>query len=67
MVDRIHNGKGRAADIELLNSVADNIQGRTICALGDAAAMPVRAMIKHFRHEFEALIPGYVAQTPAKA
>jgi len=36
--------------------VADNIQGRTICALGDAAAMPVRAMIKHFRPEFEALI-----------
>ncbi len=30
--------------------------GRTICALGDAAAMPVRAMIKHFRHEFEAKI-----------
>ncbi len=47
--------------MELLNSVADNIQGRTICALGDAAAMPVRAMIKHFRHEFEALIPGYVS------
>jgi NADH:ubiquinone oxidoreductase subunit F (NADH-binding) len=40
------------ADIELLNSVADNIQGRTICALGDAAAMPVRAMIKNFRDEF---------------
>jgi NADH-quinone oxidoreductase subunit F len=37
----------------LLNSEADNIQGRTICALGDAAAMPVRAMIKHFRNEFE--------------
>jgi NADH-quinone oxidoreductase subunit F len=36
--------------------VADNIQGRTICALGDAAAMPVRAMIKHFREEFVALI-----------
>jgi NADH-quinone oxidoreductase subunit F len=35
-----------------LNSVADNIQGRTICALGDAAAMPVRAMIKNFRDEF---------------
>jgi NADH-quinone oxidoreductase subunit F len=33
-----------------------NIMGRTICALGDAAAMPVRAMIKHFRHEFEAKI-----------
>jgi len=52
MVDRIEHGQGKPADIELLNSVADNIQGRTICALGDAAAMPVRAMIKHFRDEF---------------
>ena len=56
VVDRIHGGQGKATDMELLNSVADNIQGRTICALGDAAAMPVRAMIKHFRHEFEAMI-----------
>ena len=56
MVDRIVKGEGRVADIDLLNSVADNIQGRTICALGDAAAMPVRAMIKHFRPEFVALI-----------
>jgi NADH-quinone oxidoreductase subunit F len=52
MVDRIEHGRGRMEDIELLNSVSDNIQGRTICALGDAAAMPVRAMIKHFRDEF---------------
>ncbi len=56
MVDRICNGHGKPSDMDLLNSVADNIQGRTICALGDAAAMPVRAMIKHFRHEFEAKI-----------
>ena len=53
VVHRIENGQGRAEDIDLLNSVADNIQGRTICALGDAAAMPVRAFIKHFRSEFE--------------
>jgi NADH-quinone oxidoreductase subunit F len=67
VVDRIHNGHGKPADIDLLNSVADNIQGRTICALGDAAAMPVRAMIKHFRHEFEAKIQasGAHALTPA--
>ena len=58
MVERIANGQGRMQDIDLLNSVCDNIQGRTICALGDAAAMPVRAMIKHFRHEFVALIEG---------
>jgi NADH-quinone oxidoreductase subunit F len=53
MVHRIEHGEGRPEDIDLLNSVADNIQGRTICALGDAAAMPVRAFIKHFRKEFE--------------
>jgi len=53
MVNRIEHGKGRADDLALLNSVADNIQGRTICALGDAAAMPVRAFIKNFRAEFE--------------
>lgn len=44
MIDRIQHGQGREGDLDLLNSVADNIQGRTICALGDAAAMPVRAM-----------------------
>jgi NADH-quinone oxidoreductase subunit F len=67
MVDRIENGHGKMSDIELLNSVADNIQGRTICALGDAAAMPVRAMIKHFRDEFvhhiehkTCVVPAYV-------
>ncbi|MBP7573260.1 MAG: NADH-quinone oxidoreductase subunit NuoF [Rhodoferax sp.] len=67
MVDRIETGHGRPSDMDLLNSVADNIQGRTICALGDAAAMPVRAMIKHFRHEFEyhvehktCMVPAYV-------
>ena len=53
MVDRIEHGQGRESDLDMLNSVSDNIQGRTICALGDAAAMPVRAMIKHFRAEFE--------------
>ncbi|MDL5033466.1 NADH-quinone oxidoreductase subunit NuoF [Pelomonas sp. APW6] len=52
VIERIDHGQGRMEDIDLLNSVADNIQGRTICALGDAAAMPVRAMIKHFKHEF---------------
>jgi len=53
MVHRIEHGQGRQEDLDLLNSVADNIQGRTICALGDAAAMPVRAFIKHYRDEFQ--------------
>jgi NADH-quinone oxidoreductase subunit F len=67
MMDRIENGKGRPEDIDLLNSVADNIQGRTICALGDAAAMPVRAFIKHYRDEFvhhiehkTCVVPAYI-------
>ncbi len=64
VIDRIHNGQGRQSDLDLLNSVADNIQGHTICALGDAAAMPVRAMIKHFRHEFEAMINPRGTQEP---
>jgi NADH-quinone oxidoreductase subunit F len=53
VVDRIENGRGRPEDLDMLNSVADNIQGRTICALGDAAAMPVRAFVKNFRDEFQ--------------
>ena len=53
MVDRVATGDGKTTDMDLLNTVSENIMGRTICALGDAAAMPVRAMLKHFRHEFE--------------
>lgn len=53
MVNRIENGAGRPEDLDLLNNVSDNIAGRTICALGDAAALPVKSFIKHFRAEFE--------------
>ncbi|MDP3204595.1 MAG: NADH-ubiquinone oxidoreductase-F iron-sulfur binding region domain-containing protein, partial [Hydrogenophaga sp.] len=53
------------ADIALLDNEAENIMGSTICALGDDAAMPVRAMINHFRHEFEAKIAS--ANAPAQA
>ena len=52
MVDRVEHGHGRHEDLDVLNSVAENIQGRTICALGDAAALPVRSFLKHFRGEF---------------
>jgi NADH-quinone oxidoreductase subunit F len=50
---RILAGQGRREDIDMLVSVANNIEGHTICALGDAAAWPVQSFIKHFRHEFE--------------
>jgi len=65
MVHRIQNGQGRPEDIEKLDEVAFNIMGRTICALGDAAAMPVRAMIKHYRHEFVTKIEAAAKQAAA--
>lgn len=52
MVHRIEHGEGRKDDLDMLDSVAGNIMGRTICALGDAAAMPVRGFLKHYRDEF---------------
>ena len=53
VLNRIIDGKGRHEDIDLLEEVSHKIEGRTICALGDAAAMPVWSFVKHFRHEFE--------------
>jgi NADH-quinone oxidoreductase subunit F len=56
VVHRIASGEGRAEDLELLDSVGNNMAGRTICALADAAVFPVRSFTKHFRNEFEYLI-----------
>jgi len=52
IITRIEHGQGRPDDLDLLNSMTPNIMGRTICALGDAAAMPVQSFVKHFRDEF---------------
>ena len=53
VVQRIENGKGKPEDLDLLNNVLGNIMGSTICALGDAAALPVQSFLKHFGSEFE--------------
>jgi NADH-quinone oxidoreductase subunit F len=52
VLERIENGAGRTEDVDLLVSVANNIEGNTICALGDAAAWPVQSFVKRFRDEF---------------
>jgi NADH-quinone oxidoreductase subunit F len=52
MVHRIETGRGLPEDLDTLTTVANNIAGRTICALGDAAALPVKSFIQHFRDEF---------------
>jgi len=53
IVHRIEHGEGKPKDLDLLLDLCENIAGRTICALGDAAAWPVQGMLKHYRSEFE--------------
>lgn len=60
IMDRLEAGQGQEGDVDLLLEVAGNIDGRSFCALGDAAAQPIKSGIKYFREEFE---QGY--HTPA--
>ncbi|MBI4419132.1 MAG: NADH-quinone oxidoreductase subunit NuoF [Ignavibacteriales bacterium] len=53
ILNRFVRGEGQKEDIDLLMDVANNIEGNTICALGDAAAWPVQSMVRRFRDEFE--------------
>ncbi|NTS42720.1 NADH-quinone oxidoreductase subunit NuoF [Flavisolibacter sp. BT320] len=53
ILTNIENGKGKMSDIDLLWDIQSKIEGNTICPLGDAAAWPVAAAIRHFRDEFE--------------
>ena len=53
ILDRIETGQGRSADLDLLLDIGSNIIGNTICALGDAAAMPVASFVRKFRDEFQ--------------
>ena len=53
IVHRIEHGEGRPEDLDLLLDLCNNIAGRTICALGEAAAWPVQGFLKHYRKEFE--------------
>ncbi|GAB2791586.1 NADH-quinone oxidoreductase subunit F [Hymenobacter luteus] len=73
VLHRLEHGHGHMEDIDLLVSVAKQIEGNTICPLGEAAAWPVAAAVRHFRHEFEwhvthakeAAQPGAVYRTNA--
>ena len=53
VLHKLELGHGSSSDIDLLVNVAKNIEGNTICPLGDAAAWPVGSAIRHFRDEFE--------------
>jgi NADH-quinone oxidoreductase subunit F len=53
VMDRMAKGEAEVAEIDLLDEVTRQIEGHTICALGDAAAWPVQGLIRHFRSEIE--------------
>jgi NADH-quinone oxidoreductase subunit F len=70
MLRRILAGQGKMADLDLLVQVANQIEGHTICAFGDAAAWPVQSFLKHFRHEFEYMVEHggkSIVDAPARA
>jgi NADH-quinone oxidoreductase subunit F len=56
ILKRIIAGKGSTSDLDLLITVANQIEGNTICALGEAAAWPVKFMVERFRDYFEARV-----------
>ncbi|MCU0373197.1 MAG: NADH-quinone oxidoreductase subunit NuoF [Ignavibacteria bacterium] len=66
VLKRIDAGLGRKEDLDTLISVAENIEGNTICALGDAAAWPVKWTIRKFRPEFESKIKSDDVEVPVK-
>lgn len=61
---RMEIGKADYAEIDMLWELTKQIEGHTICALGDAAAWPVQGLIRHYRHEIEDRIDQYHAQHP---
>jgi NADH-quinone oxidoreductase subunit F len=65
LLKKFENHEAGEGDIDLLLDVANNIEGNTICALGDAAAWPVQSMIKRFRDEFEGRVMKQRENTPS--
>ncbi len=64
VLERMARGEAETGDIDDLLDVASQVEGHTICALGDAAAWPVQGLIRHFRHEIEERIDNYRAGKP---
>jgi NADH-quinone oxidoreductase subunit F len=61
VMERLVAGKARVEEIDLLDEVTRQVEGHTICALGDAAAWPIQGLIRHFRPELERRVHEYEA------
>ena len=66
VMTRMAEGRAQKREIDMLLDVTKQIEGHTICALGDAAAWPIQGLIAHFRHEIEARIDQYSANPHAE-
>lgn len=64
ILERMHLGKSKYGEIDMLEEITRQIEGHTICALGDAAAWPVQGLIRHFRDEMENRIDDYRTEKP---
>ena len=62
VLERMAVGEADPSEIDLLLDVAGQVEGHTICALGDAAAWPIQGLINHFRHEIEQRIWDFLAE-----
>jgi NADH-quinone oxidoreductase subunit F len=65
VMERLVVGKAEKSEIDLLLDVASQVEGHTICALGDAAAWPIQGLMRHFRPEVERRIEQYRTQRAA--
>jgi NADH-quinone oxidoreductase subunit F len=63
VMNRMVQGRAEIEEIDMLEQVTRQVEGHTICALGDAAAWPIQGLIKNFRPEMEARIKAYKAQS----
>ncbi|KAH9246659.1 NADH dehydrogenase [ubiquinone] flavoprotein 1, mitochondrial [Batrachochytrium salamandrivorans] len=62
MMNRFERGNAKVAEIDMIEELSRQIEGHTICALGDAAAWPVQGLIRHFRPEIEKKIAAFHAK-----
>ena len=73
VMERMAEGRAQKREIDMLLDVTKQVEGHTICALGDAAAWPIQGLIAHFRHEIEERIdrlcrqPAHASRAPEAA
>ena len=67
IMERLVNGDASVDEIDMLIEITKQVEGHTICALGDAAAWPIQGLIRHFRNEVEDRIMDYSKRKTVEA